>query len=92
MEKTHGNPADVNDDNVPPLPESKTSRGANRWLSAEEELKAFQIDPRFEVNLFAGEEQFPEIACPIQIRWDSERTPLGCVLNNLPSCLPRQRA
>ena len=21
-----------------------------------------------------------------------ERTPLGCVLNNLPSCLPRQRA
>ena len=71
-EKTQGNPADVNDDNVPPLPESKTSRGANRWLSAEEELNAFQIDPRFEVNLFAGEEQFPEIACPIQMRWDSK--------------------
>ena len=71
-EKTQGNPADVNDDNVPPLPESKTSRGANRWLSAEEELKAFQIDSRFEVNLFAGEEQFPEIACPIQMRWDSK--------------------
>ena len=28
--------------------------------------------PRFEVNLFAGEEEFPEIACPIQMRWDSQ--------------------
>lgn len=47
-------------------------RGTNAWLSAEDERKAFKMDPRFEVNLFAGEEQFPEIACPIQIRWDSK--------------------
>lgn len=63
--------ASVDDTNVPPLPESKTSRGANQWLSAAEEKDAFQVDPRFEVNLFAGEEQFPEIACPIQMRWDA---------------------
>jgi len=61
----------VNDENVEPLPESKTSRGANQWLSAADEKSAFEIDPRFEVNLFAGEEEFPEIACPIQMRWDS---------------------
>ena len=59
------------DANVPPLPETKASRGANEWMTAAEELKAFDIDPRFEVNLFAGEEQFPEIACPIQMRWDA---------------------
>jgi uncharacterized cupredoxin-like copper-binding protein/lysophospholipase L1-like esterase len=60
----------IDDSNVPPLPEAKASRGANKWMTAADELKAFKIDPRFEVNLFAGEEDFPDIACPIQIRWD----------------------
>jgi len=62
---------DIDDSNVPPLPPSQESRGANEWITAAEELKAFQIDPRFEVNLFAGEEEFPDIAAPIQMRWDS---------------------
>jgi len=62
----------VDDSNVPPLPQTKQSRGANRWMSAADELKAFKIDPRFEVNLFAGEEEFPDIAAPIQMRWDSQ--------------------
>ena len=35
-----------------------------------EESNAFKVDPRFEVSLFASEEQFPELACPIQMRWD----------------------
>jgi azurin len=61
----------IDDSNVPPLPPSKESRGANEWLSPAEELKAFDVDPRFEVNLFASEEQFPDIACPIQMRWDA---------------------
>jgi putative heme-binding domain-containing protein len=59
------------DSNVPPLPKAKEARGANEWMTAADELKAFQIDPRFEVNLFAWEEQFPEIANPIQMRWDN---------------------
>ena len=41
-------------------------------MSPADELKAFKVDPRFEVNLFASEEEFPEIACPIQMRWDSQ--------------------
>ncbi|MFT4555669.1 MAG: putative heme-binding domain-containing protein [Planctomycetaceae bacterium] len=63
--------AKVDDSNVPPLPETTESRGANRWISAADELKEFTVDPRFEVNLFAGEEEFPDIAAPIQMRWDS---------------------
>jgi putative heme-binding domain-containing protein len=66
------NSTSINDNNVPPLPETKQSRGANRWISATEELAEFKIDPRFEVNLFAGEEEFPEIAAPVQMRWDSQ--------------------
>ena len=65
-------PAKIDDSNVPPLPKTKESRGANRWKSAADELKDFKIDPRFEVNLFAGEEEFPDIAAPIQMRWDSQ--------------------
>ncbi|MEM9480545.1 MAG: PVC-type heme-binding CxxCH protein [Verrucomicrobiota bacterium] len=62
----------IDDSNVPEMPETKQSRGANKWMSAEDEYKAFQIDPRFEVNLFASEEQFPDIAAPIQMRWDAK--------------------
>ncbi|MGC6436336.1 MAG: PVC-type heme-binding CxxCH protein, partial [Verrucomicrobiales bacterium] len=62
----------IDDSNVPELPETNQSRGGNKWMSAEEELKSFTIDPRFEVNCFASEEDFPDIACPIQIRWDSK--------------------
>jgi len=60
----------INDSNVPPLPLSKASRGANKWMSPKDERAAFKVDPRFEVTLFASEEDFPELACPIQMRWD----------------------
>lgn len=64
-------PPRVDDSNVPPLPPVDQSRGVNPWLPPEEERQAFKVDPRFEVNLFAGEERFPEIANPIQMRWDA---------------------
>jgi len=58
------------DTNLIPLPKTPQPRNANQWLEAEEELKAFEVDPRFEINLFASEETFPDLACPIQMRWD----------------------
>lgn len=68
-----GNSVDaVDDSNLPTMPDTKQSRGANRWMSAADELKSFKVDPRFEVSLFAGEEEFPELAAPIQMRWDNQ--------------------
>lgn len=61
----------IDDSNLPVMPDTKQSRGANQWMSAADELKAFEVDPRFEVNLFAGEEEFPALAAPIQMRWDN---------------------
>jgi azurin len=61
----------VDDSNLPPLEAVAEGRGANEWLPPADELAAFQVDPRFEVNLFASEEEFPEIANPIQMRFDS---------------------
>lgn len=64
-------PTRIDDSNLPEMPETAQSRGANEWMTADDELKAFKVDPRFEVNLFAGEEQFPDIGAPIQMRWDN---------------------
>ena len=60
------------DSNLPELDQIVQARGANKFLSPADELKAFKIDPRFEVNCFASEEDFPELACPIAMRWDGQ--------------------
>lgn len=63
--------AKVDDSNSAPLPVITGDRPINEWANAEGERNAFRVDPRFEVNLFASEEQFPELAKPIQMRWDT---------------------
>jgi putative membrane-bound dehydrogenase-like protein len=60
------------DSNLPKLDDVLLARGANEFLSPADELKAFKVDPRFEVNCFASEEDFPEMACPIAMRWDNK--------------------
>ena len=82
--------AAVDDTNLPPLPAVDETRGANEWLPAAEERQAFKVDPRFEVNLFAGEEQFPEIANPIQVRWDSRGRMWVCTSQAYPHVYPGQ--
>lgn len=55
------------------LPQITGDRPINEWLSPADELKAFKIDPRFEVSLFASEEDFPELFVkPIAIRFDGK--------------------
>ena len=65
-----GRLVEPDDSNLPKLDEVLLARGANKFLSPADELKAFKIDPRFEVGCFASEEDFPEMACPIAMRWD----------------------
>ncbi len=86
----HGRPVpeQVDDSNVPELPAVIETRGANNWLPASEEQKAFKVDPRFEVNLFAGEEEFPEIANPIQVRWDTRGRLWVCTSQAYPHIYP----
>ena len=81
----------VDDSNVPPLPPTAESRGANEWLSPADELNAFQVDPRFEVNLFASEVEFPDIACPIQIRWDGQHRMWVSCSTTYPHVYPGQK-
>ena len=61
------------DSNTTPLPVITGDRPINEWLSPADELKAFKVDPRFEVNCFASEEDFPDLFVkPIAIRFDGK--------------------
>ena len=48
---SQGKNSKIDDSNVPHMPEADQSRGANKFMSPENEYKSFDIDPRFEVNL-----------------------------------------
>jgi lysophospholipase L1-like esterase/glucose/arabinose dehydrogenase/plastocyanin len=55
-----------------PLPVITGDRPVNEWVTPAEELKAFKVDPRFEVNCFVSEEDFPGLfQKPIAIRFDA---------------------
>lgn len=64
-------PPKVDDTPTTVLPKITGDRPINEWASPAGEREAFRVDPRFEVNLFASEEQFPDLAKPIQMRWDT---------------------
>ncbi|MFO1436994.1 MAG: PVC-type heme-binding CxxCH protein [Verrucomicrobiaceae bacterium] len=67
------NPVPPDDTKTDPLPIITGDRPINEWVSPAEERKAFKIDPRFEVSLFASEEDFPDLFVkPIQIRFDAK--------------------
>ena len=65
-------PDQVDDSRTTPLPVITGDRPINEWATPQGEQEAFRMDPRFEVNVFASEEQFPELAKPIQMRWDTK--------------------
>ncbi len=66
-------PVRPDDSKTDPLPIITGDRPINEWLSPAAELAAFKIDPRFEVSLFASEEDFPELFVkPIAIRFDGK--------------------
>ena len=64
-------PDAIDDSSTTKLPTITGDRPINEWATPQGEQAAFRMDPRFEVNLFASEEQFPDLAKPIQMRWDT---------------------
>jgi azurin len=87
-----GEESEIDDSGLPELPEVVQARGANRWLSPADELASFDVDPRFEVSLFASEEQFPELAAPVQMRWDGRGRLWVSCSTTYPHVYPGQEA
>lgn len=97
-----GGDLQVKDDNLPePIPVYTNKPGPNEDLShpypsGEEVISKLQVAKGCKVNLFADEKQFPELANPVQMAWDTkgrlwvaawpnypERTPTGKVGDKL---------
>ena len=63
----------VDDSNLPPV----TAVGPNRenlspYLGAEQALERMTVAKGCKVNLFASEEEFPELVNPVQMAWDTK--------------------
>lgn len=67
----------VDDSNLPPFLEVKTNKpgegpnGTHLFLSGEEAISKMTVHSRLQVNLFASEEQFPELVNPVQMAFDT---------------------
>jgi plastocyanin len=83
----------VSDETTDKLPTITGDRPINEWHTAADELKAFKIDPRFEVSCFASEEDFPDLfRKPIAIRWDGQGRLWVSTSTTYPQILPGQAA
>jgi len=86
-------PEKIDDSKTEPLPVITGDRPVNEWHTPADELKAFKIDPRFEVNCFASEEDFPDLfRKPIAIRWDAKGRLWVSTSTTYPQILPGQDA
>jgi hypothetical protein len=67
----------VEDKNLPPPVEVKSNKpgpnpdGSHEFLSGEAAISHMKVPPGCKVNLFASEEQFPELANPVQMAFDT---------------------
>ena len=68
----------VNDSNTPPfIPvitdfPGKNPDGSHRFRSGEQEIQTMTVAKGMKVNLFASEEEFPELANPVQMSFDTK--------------------
>ena len=73
-----GKDAEIDDSNIPavtPVPTNKRGTkgdGSYTFLGGEEAISKLTVHSGMKVNLFASEEQFPELANPVQMAWDTK--------------------
>jgi glucose/arabinose dehydrogenase/azurin len=68
----------VDDSNLPPVTEVKSNKpgenpdGSHKYRSGEEAITQMKVHSGMKVNLFASEDQFPELVNPVQMAWDTK--------------------
>jgi glucose/arabinose dehydrogenase/azurin len=84
----------VDDSNLPPVTKVKSNfPGPNpdetfQFLNAEQAIGKMKVHSGMKVNLFASEEQFPELAKPVQMAWDTKGRLWVAVWPNYPERTP----
>lgn len=67
----------VNDSNTPPFLPVKTNKpgpgpnGEYPFIDPEEAISHMKVAPEMRVNLFASEKEYPDLAKPVQMAWDT---------------------
>lgn len=68
-----GSEQPIDDSNLPPITELLSNRqNLPPYLSGEDGIKHMTLAKGCKVNLFASEEQFPELVSPVQMAWDTK--------------------
>ncbi|MEN9675057.1 MAG: hypothetical protein RIS76_953, partial [Verrucomicrobiota bacterium] len=89
-----GGDPEIDDSNLPPVTKVPTNkRGSNPdgsfpFLGGEEAIAKMTVHEGMKVNLFASEEQFPELANPVQMAWDTKGRLWVAVWPNYPERTP----
>ncbi|HAB15428.1 MAG TPA: GDSL-type esterase/lipase family protein [Verrucomicrobiota bacterium] len=89
-----GGDPEVDDSNLPavtPVPTNKpgpNDDGSYKFLGGEEAISKMSVHAGMKVNLFASEEQFPELANPVQMAWDTKNRLWVAVWPNYPERTP----
>ena len=89
-----GGDLEVKDDNLPAPVEVKTNKpggnadGTHKFLTGEEAIQSMTVPPGCRVNLFASEEQFPALANPVQMAFDTRGRLWVASWPNYPERLP----
>jgi len=89
-----GGDVKVDDSNLPEVTKIKSNLpGGNAdesfpFLGGEEAIAKMKVHPGMKVNLFASEEQFPELIKPVQMAWDTKGRLWVAVWHNYPERAP----
>jgi glucose/arabinose dehydrogenase/azurin len=89
-----GRDPEVDDSNLPQVTKVPTNKkgdlpdGSYSFLSGEKAIEKMTLHPHLKVNLFASEEQFPELANPVQMAWDTKGRLWVAVWPNYPERTP----
>ena len=92
-----GGDLEVKDDNLPPPVEVKSNKpgpnpdGSHVFLGAEEAIKHMKVAKGCKVNLFASEEQFPELSKPVQMAFDAKGRLWVAAWPNYPERTPQSK-
>ncbi len=92
--RAQGSDFKVEDTNLPPVTKVETDfPGPNAdksfpFLSGAEAISKMTVHAHMKVNLFASEEQFPELVNPVQMAWDTKGRLWVAVWKNYPERAP----
>jgi len=92
-----GGDPEVDDSNLPPITKVPSNKpgpnedGSYKFLGGEEAIAKMSVHAGMKVNLFASEEQFPKLANPVQMAWDTKNRLWVAVWPNYPERTPESK-